>query len=324
MAEFEVAVVGGGGISRAHIAAAKTTGGRVSIAAVVDPNENARRAAADAAEAKAFATFEDFLGAPESKTVRGVIVCTPPSVRLAIVESAMARGLHVLAEKPLAHTLADAKWLAEIAAKHPKLTAVVGYCHRFTPAIAEMKKRISDGAIGEVRHFDNAFVAPLPHMQNHWMSDPTISGGGSFIDTGCHSLDLFLHLIGPGTVKAAVFRHAWPGRGESSATVLLHSGRGVPGVIRSSWDEPARFVITVGDTDASFTYDYENATELLFHPRDGAAQNIPVETHEVRFQRQLEAFADAASGKTPAISPATFADGVLTAERVAEAQALAS
>ena len=324
MAEFRIAIVGGGGISRAHVAAAKATAGRIGVAAVVDPNEQARRATADAAEAKGFAAIEELLAAPESKQLDGVVICTPPSVRIPIVEAALKRGLHVLAEKPLAHTLVDAKRLAEIAAKHPKQVAAVGYCHRFTPAIVEMNKRMSAGAIGEMSRFENTFAAPLPHLREHWMSDPAVSGGGSFIDTGCHSLDLFLYLLGPGKVRSAIFHHAWPGRGESSATALLRSDKGVPGVIQSGWTEPARFTVAVVGTLGSLSYDYDVATELRFRPNDGPEEKVPVETHEVRFQRQLEAFADAATGMSPAIMPATFAEGVVTAERVAEAQALAS
>src|SRR5690242_10899668 len=137
MAEFEIAIVGGGGISRAHIAAAKATGGRIGVAAVIDPVDAARRGAADVAEAKGFASFDEFLASPEAPRVKGVVVCTPPSVRVPIVQAALKAGLSVLAEKPVAHTLADARLLAETAAKYPKLVNAVGYCHRFTPAIVE-------------------------------------------------------------------------------------------------------------------------------------------------------------------------------------------
>lgn len=321
MSQFQLVIVGGGGIARAHVAAARAMGDGVRIAAVVDPSEPARRATADAAGgAEAFADWDAFSASSAAERVRGLILCTPPSVRVPIVEAALQRGIAVLAEKPLAHTVADARTLAALAAQYPNAVTAVGYCHRFTPAIVEMKRRIAAGAIGRISRFENTFAAPLPRMKDHWMSDPAISGGGSFIDTGCHSLDLFLHLVGDGRVRGAVFHHAWPGRGESSATVLLGSRDGVAGVIQSGWSEPGRFIVTLVGTHGSISYDYDRATTLHVRASDGPEQAVEVAPHEVRFQRQLEAFLLAATGASPPIRPATFAEGLLAAERVEEAR----
>ena len=322
MSQFQLAVVGGGGIARVHIGAAKTIG--VDVIAVVDPNESARRATADVSGAKEFPSFEQFLASPQAKDANGVIVCTPPSARLDIVEAALRRGLHVLAEKPIAHTLADAKAQAALATKHRNVATALGYCHRFTPAVVEMKRRIKAGEIGEASRFENTFAAPLLKLKDHWMSDPAVSGGGSFIDTGCHGLDLFLHLVGPGKVTSALFHHAWPGRGESSATSLLRSERGVAGVIQSGWVEPPRFVVGVVGTKGSLFYDYDHPTDLRFRSNEGRQNTITVETHELRFARQLQAFVDLATGKSPPVRPASFADGVIVAQQVADAQRLAS
>src|SRR6266700_696137 len=99
MAEFGVAIVGGGGIARVHVAAAKAMHGRIGVVAVIDPIESARQMTAQAAGAKGFATLEQFLDSPEAKKTRGVVVCTPPSVRIPIVEAALSRGMAVLSEK---------------------------------------------------------------------------------------------------------------------------------------------------------------------------------------------------------------------------------
>src|SRR5438128_528183 len=83
--------------------------------------------------------------------------------------------------------------------------------------------RIATGQLAAVSRFENTFASPFPQMREHWMSEPAVSGGGSFVDSASHGLDLFLYLIGPAKVRSAVFHHAWPGRGESSATALLRS-----------------------------------------------------------------------------------------------------
>lgn len=325
MSQFQLAIVGGGGIGRVHIGAAKSLG--VGVVAVVDPHEPARNAAVAGAPgapgAKGFASFEQFIASPEAHGVNGIVLCTPPSVRIPIVQAALERGITVLAEKPIAHNLSDAKAQAALADRHARVTTALGYCHRFTPAVAEMKRRIAAGEIGDVSRFENTFAAPLPRLRDHWMSDPAIAGGGSFIDTGCHGLDLFLHLVGPGKVLAAVFDHAWPGRGESSATALLRSDSGVAGVIQSGWTEPPRFLITIVGTRGSLSYDYDHPTELRFRSNDGPQATIAVENHELRFQRQLAAFIEMAGGKAPPIRPASFADGVIVAQQVDDARRLA-
>jgi predicted dehydrogenase len=156
-------------------------------------------------------------------------------------------------------------------------------------------------------------------MKDHWMSDRSVSGGGSFMDTGCHSLDLFIHLIGWARVDFGIFHWAWKGRAESSATVLVHGAR-VAGVIQSSWTEPARFTVAVVGLLGSLSYDYDTPGQLLLRRSDGSQESIAVESHEVRFQRQLEAFADLASGREPDVAAATFAEGLEVAQCVEEAQ----
>jgi predicted dehydrogenase len=327
MSQFAVALIGGGNIAKAHVAAAKESGGRVRIAAVVDPSEAAREAIMRDAGAPGFASTEALLGSSEGLRIRGAIVATPPNVRLPIVQALLERGIAILVEKPLAHTLSDARKLNDLAERHPQVVTAVGYCHRFTPAIAEMKKRLDAGEIGEVSRFENTFACSLPKMQSHWMSDPAVSGGGSFIDTGSHSLDLFHHLIGAGEVVAATFHHAWPARGESSATVLLRQTAGsgmfrAAGVIQSGWLEPARFTVSVVGTKGSLSYDYERPTELLHRTNAGELYKIEVEDHGHRFTTQLEAFGDAVvSGASSQL--ASFRDGLAAAVLVDAAQSIA-
>jgi predicted dehydrogenase len=321
MTVFPVALIGAGNIAQAHVAAAKESGARVRIVAVVDPVEAARESIVRSTVAAAFATVEQLLASDQD--VRGAIVATPPNARVPIVEALLERGIAVLVEKPLAHTLADARQLADVGATYSNVVAAVGYCHRFTPAIVEVKRRLDSSEIGEVSRFENTFACHLPDMQSHWMSDRSVSGGGSFIDTGCHSLDLFRHLLGDAEIRSATFHHAWLGRGESSATVHLRQTTGpTAGVIQSGWLEPGRFTVTLTGTTGSLHYDYDRPTQLLHRPNAGDARKIEVEDHGPRFTLQLQAFADAVvSGKRSQL--ASFADGLAVAALVDAAQTAA-
>ncbi len=318
-----IVLIGAGGIARAHLGAAEGLGQRVKVTAVIEPNPANLEAAVKRTGARGFASSEAFFAADPKSIAQAALICTPPNARLALVQSTLSAGLSVLVEKPLAHRFDDAKKLIELSKKSPELLAAVGYCHRFTPAMIEMKRRADAGELGEVLRFENTFACWFPSMEQHWMSDPAVSGGGSFLDTGCHSLDLFRYLVGQAPIVSAVMGELWKGRGESHGTVTVRSTSTARhtrcvGVIQSGWAEAARFTVGLVGTKASLFYDYEKPTELVVVPSEGARSVVAVETHDVRFQRQLESFAAAVAGDRPALLPASFDDGLQVARLVDE------
>lgn len=319
---FALGVIGAGGISNAHSAAAKDSGGAVRIAAVVDPNAEAAKKLADQHGAQVFGSIDALFAAVDSGSIRldGVVLCTPPTVRVDPIRAALQRGIAVLAEKPLASNPEDAARIVEIADAHPNAVFGIAYCHRFAPPIVEMKKLVASGKIGRLSRFENAFAFHHPPMAERWMSDPAVSGGGSFIDTGCHSLDLFRYLVGPAEVVGSVYDYDWNGRGESSATVLVKASEGkhagVAGVILAGWLEPERFTVDLVGTSGSLHYDYMKPTELVYRPGIGQPEVITVESHEVRFSRQLAHFAKVARGEAARGDLADARDGLGAAEAV--------
>lgn len=318
MSAFRIGIVGGGGISGAHVAAARASAGRVQVVAGVDPSEAARRALSQSTRAPMFASFEQVLQ-DRAITMDGVVVCTPPSIRIPIVKAALERGISVLLEKPIAHNVADAKTLVDLAAAHAQVVTGVAYCHRFVPAVLEMKRCAAAGELGTLIRFENTFAGWNPGMQSKWMSDVAQSGGGSFMDTGCHSLDLLRFLLGDATVRGAIYSRQWEGRGESNATVLLDAG-GIAGVIESGWLEPVKFVVTLTGTRGRLSYDYDRPEELSWQPSEGSAQVRAVASHETRFDRQMLAWAEVASGRVRERDGlATFEDGLRVAQLVDEA-----
>lgn len=319
---FALAFIGAGGISGAHAAAVKDSSGLLSVAAVVDPNSDAANKLAAEHEAVALGSVDALFESIDRKeiTVDGIVICTPPTVRVEPIREALQRGIAVLTEKPVAINAEDAARVAEIANAHPDTLFGVAYCHRFAPPVVRMKQLVAEGKVGRLTRFENAFAFHHPPMAEKWMSDPAMSGGGSFIDTGCHSLDLFRYLVGPAQVVGSVFDSDWENRGESSATVLVKASEGehagVAGVILAGWLEPERFTIDLIGTDGSLHYDYMKPTELVYRPGIGDSEMIEVETHEVRFTKQLIHFAHAARGDAPRGDLADARDGLGAAEAV--------
>jgi len=315
---FRLGLVGAGGISSAHIAAVKASEGRLAIVAVADPVESARNKAAAETGARAFESFDSMaLAMAGDLRIDGLLVCTPPSARLKIVKKALKVKVPILTEKPIAHTLAEGKKIAALAGQHKKRVAAVGFCHRFAPAIVEMKRLVADGKIGRLVRFENVFACDLPGHSDKWFSDPKRAGGGAALDMGSHSIDLFHFLVGPAKVAGSVADSKWKGRSETAATILLKSTKasnkfvkaGVAGVVLSGWAETCRFELSLVGDAGMLSYNYEKPTELVFRDLSGKAESTPIESHEVRFKNQLLAFADAVSSKAKT-NLATFGDGV--------------
>lgn len=309
-APFRLGIIGAGGISGAHVGAAKASNGRIVVVGVADPVVKNRNTVAGANSAQAFASGEAMLAAHESgkSPLDGVVVCTPPFARLKIINAALRCKVPVLSEKPLAHTLAEAKKIASLSARHRKVPFFVAYCHRFAPAINEMNRMVAQGKIGRLVRFENFFACDLPGHQGKWFSDLRKSGGGAFLDMGSHSVDLFHYMVGPSKVVASAFDYKWKGRAETAGTVMLSGTRkgakatggyvpaGVAGMIVSGWAETSRFTLSLVGDGGMLSYDYEKPNELIFKDLVGKAESITVESHDVRFARQLQAFADAARG----------------------------
>lgn len=309
-------IVGAGGMGRTHSAAAASLGGRARVAAIVDANPDAAAKLAGETGASSFASAADMIAAFKGD-LDAVVICTPPSVREEVVSAALNNGTAVLVEKPLAENRAHAQRLVDLASKFPGTVTASAYCHRFTPAVREMIRRAHAGDIGRVVRWENVFACSIPDMGGKWMSDPAVSGGGSLIDTGCHSLDLFQYMQGGLEPVAAIFDRPWAGRGESGATSLVRSpGTGVAGVIMNGWLEPARFLVTLVGETGILTYDYEQPETLFRTSVAGEKTTIEVETHDVRFARQMEAFVNAVADGTRDANLATFADGLSVAEAV--------
>lgn len=96
-------------------------------------------------------------------------------------------------------------------------------------------------------------------------------------------------------------------------------------MIVSGWAETSRFTLSLVGDGGMLSYDYEKPAELVFKDLVGKAQTIPVESHDVRFARQLQAFADAArGGKGDAVRQLAGADDGLAAASINDAAAKAA
>ncbi|MGW5714831.1 Gfo/Idh/MocA family protein [Amycolatopsis sp. NPDC003865] len=123
-----------------------------------------------------------------------VDVCTPGDSHAEIAIAALEAGKHVLCEKPLANSVAEAEAMAEAArrARDRGVRAMVAFNYRRVPALAHARKLVASGALGEIRHIRSVYL-------QDWLSDPRApmtwrlrkesAGSGALGDLGAHIVD---------------------------------------------------------------------------------------------------------------------------------------
>ncbi|MFE9925231.1 Gfo/Idh/MocA family protein [Streptomyces sp. NPDC005774] len=169
------------------------------LAVVCGRDATAVRAAADR---HGWADTEtDWRALVERDDVDLVDICTPGDSHAEIATAALAAGKHVLCEKPLANTVAEAEAMAEAAeqARQRGLSAMVGFNYRRVPATALARRMVAEDRIGALRH------VRVTYLQD-WLVDPAFpltwrlrreqAGSGSLGDLGAHIVDLAQHLAG--------------------------------------------------------------------------------------------------------------------------------
>jgi predicted dehydrogenase len=131
-----------------------------------------------------------------------VYIATPPFLHHPQALAALEAGKHVICEKPLAMTLAQADALIAAAHKRRRLLSV-NLMQRYNPIFEAIKSLIRSAILGDLLHgyFENyASDENLP--REHWFWDRAKSGG-IFVEHGVHFFDLFAGWLGSGTVVAA-------------------------------------------------------------------------------------------------------------------------
>jgi predicted dehydrogenase len=131
-----------------------------------------------------------------------VYIATPPFLHHPQATAALLAGKHVICEKPLAMTVAQADEMIALAHKHNRLL-VANLMQRYNPVSASVGRLIEGKILGEPLHgyFEN-YASDENLGPGHWFWDRSKSGG-IFIEHGVHFFDLFAGWLGPGKVVAA-------------------------------------------------------------------------------------------------------------------------
>ena len=158
-------------------------------------------------------------------------ICSPGDTHAEIAVAALEAGKHVLCEKPLANTVAEAEKMAaaaEAAARLHGTVAMVGFTYRRVPAIQLARTLVADGRLGTVRHVRAQYLQDWlsdPASPWTWRLDRQRAGSGALGDIGAHIVDLTQFILGQqlrqvsGRLSTFVEQRPLPGGGVGDVTV---------------------------------------------------------------------------------------------------------
>ncbi|MEU5888988.1 Gfo/Idh/MocA family oxidoreductase [Streptomyces sp. NPDC047461] len=172
---------------------------RPVMAAIAGRDAHAVRAAAD--KHGWAATETDWRALIVRDDVQLVDICTPGDSHAEIAIAALEAGKHVLCEKPLANSVAEAEAMAAAAeaARARGQLAMVGFNYRRVPALTFARRLIAEGRLGTLRHVRVSYLQDWlvdPDFPLTWRLQREHAGSGALGDLGAHIVDLAQYLVG--------------------------------------------------------------------------------------------------------------------------------
>ena len=287
--DIGVGMVGYAFMGRAHSLAWNTVGRvfdvplRPRLAAICGRDKAAAEAAAGRLGWAAAET--DWRALIARDDVQLVDIAAPGDLHAPIAIAALAAGKHVLCEKPLANTLAEAEAMRAAAdAAYPGgARAMTGFNYRRVPALALARRLVEQGRIGSLRHFRAVYLqdwladadAPMT-----WRMRAERAGSGALGDLGAHVVDLARYLTGDEVTGVCAISETFvrerplaDGPGTGTVTVddaVVFTGRLASGALASF--EVTRYAtgrknglrVELNGSAGSLAFDLERLNELEF------------------------------------------------------------
>ncbi len=248
----------------------------------------------DASDAKPYDDLGAFLADPD---VGLVIVASPDGLHFPQAEASLRSGKHVLVEKPMALSRAEAQTLVDLAAAQG-LVLAAGYHLRCHAGHELLRQRVQAGELGTIRHLRLIWSFPIP--ETNWRASGDVAKWWSLSATGTHCLDLarwFANDMDDWAQFEAVLGNAkWQSPRDESAVIAaqLASGPSVDVVSSMQFDVYTRLEI-FGDAGSAFcagTFGSDGAGEIVLN---GQSLDYPVTNP---FATQLDRVLAAISGES--------------------------
>ncbi len=242
-------------------------------------------------------SFEAVLDDPE---VEALIVATPHSLHLEMIEAAADAGKHVFVEKPLTLTVPDAR-ACHAAAERAGIVLQVGHHRRRSASNRRVKHLVDDGSLGLVHQLEATFNVPKYQQPlTTWRGDRAESPAGGMTGLGVHMVDTMHYLVGP-TKRVTAYSKRILGRWDidDATAVAFEFESGPLGVLTTSLVLPKRCDISVHGTEA-IAWSEEDGTRVFRQRKDqGSREEEQVEPLDPLADQMVEFAACVRNGDRP-------------------------
>ena len=231
--QFGIALVGCGRISGSHLRGIEEMGDIVRLVATVDIIADRARAKAEAhGAARWYMSTEEAFADPE---IEGVILALPHYLHCPVTLSALEAGKHVLVEKPMANSYADALAMTRKADEAGRVL-MIGQSRRYFDAVQQSIKRAPE--IGKVINVVTNWSFFMSGAQTEWWRQKAKAGGLLIALNGSHTVDYILWLMGkpPVSVYCSMYRQRCEWEGEDMVDLIMKFDEGETGTVHLSFD----------------------------------------------------------------------------------------
>jgi len=290
--KVRIALIGIGAVASFHHIPGIRVDPRAALVAICDESEQllAQRVK-EWGPVKSTKNYMDIVNDPD---VDAVVIATPNFTHLPITIACIKAKKHVMLEKPIGINEKEALTLA-YEAEAAGIVHMTAFTYRFAPSMRYLKKLISDGKLGEIRHFRSQRFIDWPETSWGWRQYKKTAGAGSLYDVMIHRIDFSQYLCGniksvSGKIKQFVPRYKTPSGDtcplsdvDDWSALIVEFNSGATGVFECStlmkghhhggfgheWAE-------VNGSLATAVYELRDPYHMHFGTHGGSLEKIPV------------------------------------------------
>lgn len=215
---------------------------RAELAAVMDLNAGVAASLGEQFDVRHTGSMDDVL---EDDSIDAVVIAVPHNLHAEVCKQAAKAGKHVIVEKPIATSVADAEGMIEACSEAGVALSVL-FSFRYDPYRVRIRELIEAGSIGEVLGTNIQFVTEKPpsywvegynkRVQTDWRGSWEKAGGGILLMNVCHMLDYFRYMTGleVARVSAEFSNQNSPVEVEDTISVSMRYANGAIGAVQAS------------------------------------------------------------------------------------------